>query len=367
MNGRAGNIDRSTVLFIINSIFKANNATNIIPGVPGGIFDVGECAGAHISSCACVGVLNSTFEHNIGIGLCLRDVSGECEPTDAGDALDFPPLFDRHSVADLGGTSMIDQFLGSDTSINVALDIRQSSFTSNTAASLLRQSSEPSQPQDPLGGGAAIDILAVPYSILADNVVTSNAGRQGSAIHLDSCTASVIWGATMNNNTATHEGGAIASVNSHGRGVLLGQSNISNSVAVSDGAIYADSGASVTVTSNAHLTNNTALATGGAVSCVGCQNLTIQLASVVSFNQAQQSGGACYCDSCTVFHLDAVELTDNRYNTLRTRTLLESASPLWPCLLFEESCSQHYFFVLLIQQHSSPMPLITVWPPMRGT
>ena len=63
----AGNIERVTGIFVANSTFTENNATNIEDSQPGGIFDVGECAGAHISSASCVGVLNTTFEGNIGM------------------------------------------------------------------------------------------------------------------------------------------------------------------------------------------------------------------------------------------------------------------------------------------------------------
>lgn len=315
-----GQIQRYTTLFAINTTFTANNATNIESSVPDGIFDVGECAGAHVSSCSCAGFLNTTFEDNVGIGLCLRDISGGCEPPE-GYVSAFPPLFDRSSIAAARFKPMVNSFLGQDISINVAVDIRNSNFTGNTAASLLRQYAEPKQPQDPLAGGAALDILAVPYSILAGNSFNGNSGRQGSAVHLDSCTATVIWNSGCESNTATHEGGAIASVNSHGKGLLLGKSNITNSIALSGGAVYADSGGSVIVTSDSDLTNNTAVTTGGAVSCVGCQNLTMQAFVRASFNQAQQSGGAVSCDSCTVFQLDQVAMLNNRWNDITLCTV----------------------------------------------
>lgn len=310
----AGQIQRVTTLFVINSTFTANNATNIESSTPDGIFDVGECAGAHISSCSCAGFLNTTFEDNIGIGLCLRDISGGCEPRPGGISA-VPPLFDRASIATVQYKNMINSFLGQDISIDVAVDIRESIFTRNTAASLLRQYDEPVQPQDPLAGGAALDILAVPYSMLADNKFEGNSGRQGSAVHLDSCTATVIWNSLFDGNTATHEGGAIATVNSHGKGILLGQSNFTNSLALSGGAVYADSGAAVTITSGSYFVNNTAVTTGGAVSCVGCQNLTMESWTRASFNQAQQSGGAVSCDSCTVFQMDRVIMRNNRFGT----------------------------------------------------
>ena len=155
---------------------------------PGGIFDVGECAGAHLSSCKCVGVYNTTFEDNTGIGLCLRDISGGCEGRDSSVA----PLFQRQTIASLDDVGSFDKFLGTDISINIAVDVRQCAFRRNIAASQLRSNDDPVQPQDPLAGAAALDLLSIPYSILADLVFEDNMGRQGSAVHLDSCTATVM-------------------------------------------------------------------------------------------------------------------------------------------------------------------------------
>ena len=192
----AGNIERSTRINIVNSNFLANNATNIESSVPGGIFDVGECAGAHISSASCAGVYNTTFEDNIGIGLCLRDISGGCEADDDSSS-SYPPLFQRKTIAGPANVDMISSFLGEDISINIAADVRLSIFRNNTAASLLRLYDEPAQPQGPLAGGAALDILSVPYSVLVDLEFSDNKGRQGSAVHLDSCTATVMWNDTF--------------------------------------------------------------------------------------------------------------------------------------------------------------------------
>lgn len=182
---------------------------------------------------------------------------------------------------------MLNAFLGEDISIKVAADIRSCTFSNNTAAFFLRLYKEPVQPQDPLAGGAALDMLAVPYSMMADNVFLNNLGRQGSAVHLDSCTATVIWNGTFDGNSATHEGGAIATVNSHGKGVLIGRSIISNSLALSGGGVYGESGASVIITNSTRLVNNTAVTKGGAVNCAGCQNMTMQLQSSATGNQAQ--------------------------------------------------------------------------------
>ena len=208
---------------------------------PGGIFDVGECAGAHLSSCNCVGIYNTTFEENIGIGLCLRDVSGRCEGafTEGGFTA---PLFRRQTITTEDQRGTFEDFLGQDVSINFAVDVRQCAFRGNTAASQVRSNDDPVQPQDPLAGAAALDLLSIPYSVLADLVFENNVGRQGSAVHLDSCTATIMWNNTFAGNIATHEGGAIAIVNSHGKGILMGASKLHDNVALAGGALYGGSG-----------------------------------------------------------------------------------------------------------------------------
>ena len=139
---------------------------------------MGECAGAHLSSCNCVGIYNTTFEDNIGIGLCLRGVVGGCEPN-RGQHTPFAPLFERQTIATADATSSFDKFLGQDGSINIALDIRQCAFRRNVAASQLRSNDDPVQPQDPLAGAAALDLLSVQYSVLADLVFKTTWGDRG--------------------------------------------------------------------------------------------------------------------------------------------------------------------------------------------
>ena len=231
-------------MFFFNSTFQANNATNLELDAPANILDVGECAGAHLLSCDCVGIYNTTFEDNIGIGLCLRDVSGVCE-RDAGRPRSPPmgPLFRRQTIGTQDDVGSFDNFLGQAADgIIISVDIRQCTFRRNVAASQLRYGDEPMQPLDPLAGAAALDLLGIPYSVLADSMFEDNMGRQGSAVHLDSCTAVVVWNDTFDGNVAAHEGGAIAVVNSHGKGILLGASKLRNNAALAGGAIYGGSG-----------------------------------------------------------------------------------------------------------------------------
>ena len=121
-----------------------------------------------------------------------------------------------------------------------------------------------------------------------------------------------MWNCTFSGNSATHEEGAIATVSSHGKGLLLGASSISSSLALTGGAIYGDAGASIVVTNGTQLNNNTAITNGGAVSCEGCQALTLQLGSSATFNMAQENGGANYGDSgASIFVTNGTQLTHN--------------------------------------------------------
>lgn len=97
----AGNPPRSTYqVFIVNSNFIANNATNTQPEPLFGIYDTGQCAGMHISSCGCVSVLNNTFTNKTGIGVCVRDVNGKCEALDSPESdRQFFPTFNRSTAA----------------------------------------------------------------------------------------------------------------------------------------------------------------------------------------------------------------------------------------------------------------------------
>lgn len=254
-----------------------------------------------------MGVLNSTFDDNTGIGLCVRDVTGTCEKLGIGN-----PLFVRNSIVGKGNAQMIKDFIGQDPSINLALDIRSCVFRRNTAVSLVRIGPEPALP-DPLAGGAGLDIIDATYLALVNLVFEDNMGRQGSGVHLDSYAGAVMWNCTLAGNTATQQGGAIASVNSHGKGVMLGASTIKNNQALTGGAFYGDSGASLIVTNNTQLINNTAVTNGGAVSCEACQEVKMQLDSTAVANVAQEDGGAAFCTGCTKFTLDHAHMMNNRY------------------------------------------------------
>lgn len=231
----AGSILRPTNVYVFDSTFQANGATNLGRGtLLGGSFDVGECADAHLSSCRCVGMYNTTFEDHTGLGLCLRDVLGGCELARSHDQSSvLTPLFDRKTIASEDDVDGFDSFLGLDFIRNdIAVDVRHCAFRRNVATSQL----------DASVGAAALDLLSISSSVLADLVFEGNIGRQGSAVHLDSCTATILWNDTFEGNIATHEGGAIAIVNSPGKGILLGASKLYDNVALAGGALYGGPG-----------------------------------------------------------------------------------------------------------------------------
>ena len=265
----------------------------------------------HISSCGCVSVLNNTFTNNTGIGVCVRDVDGKCEGLDSPESdRRYFPAFNRSTAAGSNNIKRIDEFLRNDTATQISLDMRYNTFTGNIDPSL----SEPTHMrlEDGMAGGAAIDIVNVPYTVLVGLIIEGNVGRQGSGIHLDYCTATFIWNCSLQGNRATHEGGAIAEVNSHGQGILIGNSTLADNSALSGGAVYGGPGTSVLVTDSTQLVNNRATTDGGAIHCVQCQGLTLQEHASVSGNVAKDGGGAYFCDGCTTTHVRNVELVNNR-------------------------------------------------------
>ena len=186
-------------------------------------------------------------------------------------------------------------------------------FTNNTDAFLTRITPEPDavQPIDFLTGGAGLDIQDVQYAVISSSAFTSNRGRQGSAVHLDTCLTSYIWNCTFDRNSATGQGGALALVNSHSKGLLLANTTFQNGEALFGGAIYAEIGASVTISQGSQLVQNHAVTAGGAVFCDNCQSLTLEQQTNLSSNTALGSGGAVYSDGCILVTFERALLTHN--------------------------------------------------------
>ena len=301
-----------TFLTVRSSSFVANNGTrSALPPTEGaGITDTAECGGLYASYCACVGVIDSVFENNTGIGFAVHghgSTLGSCGSSD-------PVLFNQSTIVDSNGTAFFQNFMGRYDDIEIGLDIRGSSFTRNYAASVVRTTAEPeTEPTDFLTGGAGLDILDVQFSFLSNNTFQDNVGRQGSGLNLDTCFLSIVWNCSFHNNTAAKQGGALALVNSHNLGVLVANSSLTYGQAVTGGAIYGDAGATITISNSSQIAHNVAVTDGGGVYCSSCQSLVLQMESEISSNAAYQSGGGCYCDSCVTFTADNTSLMNNRY------------------------------------------------------
>ena len=306
--------DQQVTFFIMrDSVFLSNNGTRLALADPDqyGITDNTECGGLYLSSCKCIGIANSTFQGNVGIGLCVHGQLGSSPACSNSD----PVFFNQGTIAGPAAEPFLDEFLDRYDDLVITVDIRGSQFSDNTDAFLTRTSAEPVevQPIDYLSGGAGLSIQEVLFTVLSSNTFSSNLGRQGSAVHLDTCLATYVFNTTFDNNTATGQGGSVALVNSHSKGLLLANSTFTNSQALFGGAIYGDVSAAITI-SNSRLMSNQAVTDGGAVFCDNCQQLNLDLQTELSCNVAGGSGGAVFCDGCVLMTAHAVMMTNNRCN-----------------------------------------------------
>ncbi|DBA90089.1 TPA: hypothetical protein ACH3X1_003408 [Trebouxia sp. C0004] len=306
-----GWVQQVTYFTMRDSVFVGNNGTRSALADPGqtGITDTAECGGLYLSSCNCVGIANSTFDRNTGIGLCVHGQLGSSPDCSSSDAV----FFNQSTVAGPSDEAFLNHLMGRYDHLVITVDIRDSDFSDNTDAFLTRTTAEPDevQPVDYLTGGAGLDIQEVLFAVLSSNTFRGNQGRQGSALHLDTCFASYIWNSTFDNNTATGQGGALAVVNTHsGKGLLIANSILSNNEALFGGALYADVGADVTL-SNSQVIGNHAVTDGGAVFCDNCQQLHLELQTDMRSNTAEGGGGAVYCDACILLTVNAIMMTGN--------------------------------------------------------
>ncbi len=307
-----GWVEQLTYFSMRDSVFTGNNGTRQALADPelAGIIDNAECGGLYLSSCKCIGIANSTFENNTGIGLCVHGQLGSSPDCSDSD----PIFFNQSTIAGPEAEPFLDDFLDRYSDLVITLDIRDSNFVSNTDAFLVREEPEPegAQPIDFLTGGAGLDIQDVLFTVLSSNTFISNRGRQGSALHMDTCFTIYIWNCTFDDNTATGQGGAIALVNSHSIGLLLADSTISNGQALFGGAIYGGAGAQITISNGSQLVSNQAVTDGGAIFCQSCQELSLQLQTNLSYNTAGGGGGAVFCDGCVLLQANQVEVSYNR-------------------------------------------------------
>jgi len=288
-----GYTERSTALYILNSTFYNNNGSTS-PG----------SAAVSASECNCIGIIDSTFEYNLGIALVVESTQGECEST----GLSYPPLFNLSTIAGNGDSYlnqyMQDTVLGGTTSV----DIRSTTFKGNVDSTFLLGTGTEAV-ATALRGGAGLSIQSTQRIMLVDLHFDNNSAWQGGALLLDSCFAAAIWSSTFTNNVATQGGGAIASVNNlHVGGLFIGNTSATGNTALTGGALYAADQASITIGNDTVFNGNWASANGGAVACVDCASLTAQDQVAMQINHADAAGGALYADSST-----AIQLTNTTY------------------------------------------------------
>ena len=307
-----GWVQQLTYFTMHDSVFVNNNGTRMAVADPEktGITDTAECGGLYLSSCKCVGISTSTFDNNVGKGLCIHGQLGSSPDCTNSD----PVFFNQTSISGPADEVFLSNFLDRYDDLVITVDIRNSNFSNNTDAALTRSDAEPEDtlPIDYLTGGAGLDIQDVLFTVLSSNSFTSNRGRQGSAVHLDTCFTTYIWNCVFDSNIATGQGGALALVNSHSKGLLVANSTFRNGEAVFGGAMYADVGAAITISNNSQLLGNYATTGGGAIFCDNCQILTLELQTSLSGNNAGSSGGAVYCDGCILLTATDVLMTQNR-------------------------------------------------------
>ena len=309
-----------TNTFLFNSTF----ANNVIPQINGydqatdEVSQYEQCAGAFLRFGQCAGVLNCTFTSNVGTGLCVNDYSSVCEfgqfqanlEAAFGGSRNALGLFDRSTISSPGGQAFFDEFLGK---LSCSLDVRNSVFENNIVPYLVRRFHRKTTlwSVGDVTGGGGIYIEGVQRSVFAGLIFKNNSAFQGSAMYLSACYSIVIWNSTCDNNSALDSGGAIAVVNSHGSGMMLGNSTICNGKARTGAAVYGESRSSIVVTNGTLLVNNTATSQGGAVHCINCKEVTAQLGSMLASNQASEAG-ACHCDNCEVFQLQDSVIENNQ-------------------------------------------------------
>jgi len=201
-NGAALYVDgytsRSTALYILNSMFYNNDGSSS-PG-----------SGAVLASqCNCLGIIDSSFENNLGIALIVASTQGNCEYGERP----YPPLFNLSTIAGNGDSYlnqyMHDTVLGGSTSV----DIRSTTFKGNVDSTFL-QGVETEAVATALKGGAGLSIQSTQRIMLVDLHFDGNKAWQGGALLLDSCFATVIWASTFTNNSATPVGSETSATSS---------------------------------------------------------------------------------------------------------------------------------------------------------
>lgn len=310
-----------------------------------------SCSGALLQHCSCVGIWNCTFLNNLGSGLCLDDTAGLC--TESSYQSNYPdPLYSilfNGSTLIGQGSLFVTKFVSAST---LSVDVRASRFINNDAHSFdaptLHTFGNGLKSIGDVRGGGGISLDLVAYALFADCVFKDNNAIQGGGMYLDGCTAIFIWNSTFDNNTAVGSGGAVASVNSHDTGVIVGASIIQNSWSQSGAGFYGGAGASLTMTNGTSMVNNSAVSYGGAIHCVDCQEVTVESGASLAFNKAVEAGGACYCDGCVLFQLSNATLLNNRWVLCKSAFVIVLYLSCWIGCIFAKCAVKASLFVAVV-------------------
>lgn len=171
-----GYVEQATTLYILNSSFSHSGGSDS-PGF----------AAVYVTRCSCIGIIDSKFEDNAGIGLFIDQTQGDCET----DSLPHQPLFNLSAI-DGNEDGFLDKYiqhsgLGKSTSV----DIRRTNFSRNVDSTLLPPVIQ--RVANSYRGGAALNIRDTQNIMLVGLQFEGNRALQGGAILLDSCTAAVVW------------------------------------------------------------------------------------------------------------------------------------------------------------------------------
>ena len=304
-----GSAAQVTFLTVRDTHFLANNGTRLFSPAfeTVSVLEItssAECGGLYALYCDCVGVVGSEFSNNTGTGLSVHShgsTLGRCTEAD-------PVLFHQSTIDDSADDlAAFATFMGDYNGTDMGLDIRNSSFTNNSAVSA--DNSDVSTVYST--GGAGLDVLNVEFSIISGCIFESNNCRQGAGLNLDTCLASIIYNCSFQQNSAHQQGGGIAFVSSHAKGLLVFGSQLYSNTAGNGAGIFGDAGANITISST-ELAGNSVAQNGSAVACDRCQGLYVQSGSNIYSNFASWSGAGCYCNDCGVFQADGVTFKDNR-------------------------------------------------------
>ena len=344
---------KSTTLYVLNSTFTQSNGTNS-PGF----------SAAFVTRCNCVGIIDSKFEDNLGMGLFIDQTQGDCE---SGTLL-HQPLFNLSSIPGNTDNRLSGHISSSILGKSTSVDIRRSSFSRNVDSTLLQPITEVLA--NSYRGGAALNIRNTQNIMLVELHVKGNKALQGGGILLDTCTSAVIWSSkappcvlnnpmrthvkvhytmskctswialalllascsscyevaslgpihscallagTFTNNNATTQGGAIATLNNlHTGGLFIGNVTATSNNAATGGVVYGTDHSYITIANSSVFQENTASSSGGAVACVGCALLAL-LDVNMSSNQASSFGGALYAEASMAIQSEGTQYIGNRY------------------------------------------------------